>query len=69
MLDLITGNCGNSSVGRALASQAGGRGFEPRLPLISLDFFINIIYGDALIVSLFYCIYLLFFGGLYERGK
>ena len=27
--------CGNSSVGRALASQAGGRGFEPRLPLFS----------------------------------
>lgn len=25
--------CGNSSVGRALASQAGGREFEPRLPL------------------------------------
>ena len=24
---------GNSSVGRALASQAEGRGFEPRLPL------------------------------------
>ena len=27
------GECGNSSVGRALASQAGGREFEPRLPL------------------------------------
>ena len=26
--------CGNSSVGRALASQAGGREFEPRLPLM-----------------------------------
>ena len=26
--------CGNSSVGRALASQAEGRGFESRLPLI-----------------------------------
>lgn len=25
--------CGSSSVGRALASQAGGRGFETRLPL------------------------------------
>ena len=25
--------CGNSSVDRALAFQAGGRGFEPRLPL------------------------------------
>lgn|GEM_PF-2836334 len=25
--------CGNSSVGRALASQAEGRGFESRLPL------------------------------------
>ena len=26
--------CGSSSVGRALASQAEGRGFESRLPLI-----------------------------------
>lgn len=26
-------SCGSSSVGRALASQAKGRGFEPRLPL------------------------------------
>ena len=26
-------NCGNSSVGRASASQAEGREFEPRLPL------------------------------------
>ncbi len=26
--------CGSSSVGRAWASQAQGRGFEPRLPLI-----------------------------------
>ena len=25
--------CGSSSVDRALAFQAGGRGFEPRLPL------------------------------------
>ena len=25
--------CGSSSVGRAAASQAEGRGFEPRLPL------------------------------------
>lgn len=25
--------CGSSSVGRAWASQAQGRGFEPRLPL------------------------------------
>ena len=25
--------CGNSSVGRAAASQAAGHGFEPRLPL------------------------------------
>ena len=29
------GDCGSSSVGRALAFQAGGRGFEPRLPLIA----------------------------------
>ena len=28
-------SCGSSSVGRALASQAEGRGFEPRLPLFS----------------------------------
>lgn len=28
-----TFRCGNSSVGRALASQAEGHGFEPRLPL------------------------------------
>ena len=27
-------NCGSSSVDRALAFQAGGRGFEPRLPLL-----------------------------------
>ena len=25
--------CGNSSVDRAIAFQAGGRGFEPRFPL------------------------------------
>ena len=29
---------GNSSVGRAAASQAAGHGFEPRLPLLSLIF-------------------------------
>ena len=28
-----TQKCGNSSVDRALAFQAGGRGFEPRFPL------------------------------------
>ena len=33
VLPLHTEKCGNSSVGRALASQAEGRGFEPRLPL------------------------------------
>ena len=27
-------NCGSSSVGRALASQAKGHGFESRLPLV-----------------------------------
>ena len=27
------GNCGNSSIDRALAFQAGGCGFEPRFPL------------------------------------
>ena len=31
--------CGNSSVGRALASQARGHGFEPRLPLLIACFF------------------------------
>ena len=30
--------CGSSSVGRAWASQAQGRGFEPRLPLFFLFF-------------------------------
>ena len=30
---LPTMQCGNSSVDRALAFQAGGRGFEPRFPL------------------------------------
>ncbi len=29
-------NCGNSSVDRALAFQAEGRGFEPRFPLFFL---------------------------------
>ena len=29
----VTQNCGNSSVDRALAFQAGGRGFESRFPL------------------------------------
>ena len=29
----LKGDCGNSSVDRALAFQAGGRGFEPRFPL------------------------------------
>ena len=29
--------CGNSSVGRALASQAGGRGSESRLPLDTIE--------------------------------
>ena len=30
-------SCGSSSVDRALAFQAGGRGFEPRLPLTERD--------------------------------
>ena len=33
---LPTKNCGSSSVDRALAFQAEGRGFEPRLPLFFL---------------------------------
>ena len=32
---LLAGICGSSSVGRATAFQAVGRGFEPRLPLKS----------------------------------
>ena len=32
-LETTNPKCGSSSVGRALASQAKGRGFEPRLPL------------------------------------
>ena len=31
--------CGSSSVGRATAFQAVGRGFEPRLPLRELEIF------------------------------
>ena len=31
--DAEISSCGNSSVDRALAFQAGGRGFEPRFPL------------------------------------
>ena len=31
-------NCGSSSVGRALAFQAKGRGFESRLPLKIFEF-------------------------------
>ncbi len=31
--DVYINVCGSSSVDRALAFQAGGRGFEPRLPL------------------------------------
>ena len=34
---LPTKNCGSSSVDRALAFQAEGRGFEPRLPLYRRD--------------------------------
>ena len=42
--------CGSSSVDRALAFQAGGRGFEPRLPLTRKirkklsDFFVSMHY-------------------------
>ena len=31
----LADKCGSSSVGRATAFQAVGRGFEPRLPLFS----------------------------------
>ena len=39
----IKGNetCGNSSVGRASASQAEGHEFEPRLPLIMKALIVN----------------------------
>ena len=33
--------CGSSSVGRALASQAKGHGFESRLPLIMKALIVN----------------------------
>ena len=33
--DRFGGKCGRSSVGRATAFQAVGRGFEPRRPLLS----------------------------------
>lgn len=33
--------CGSSSVGRATAFQAVGRGFEPRLPLITKEIIAN----------------------------
>ena len=33
MSESLISSCGSSSVGRALASQAKGRGFESRLPL------------------------------------
>ena len=36
---LPTKNCGSSSVDRALAFQAEGRGFEPRLPLFFFSSF------------------------------
>ena len=32
-IEMMRNICGSSSVDRALAFQAGGRGFEPRLPL------------------------------------
>ena len=34
-------SCGSSSVGRALASQAEGHEFEPRLPLIMKALIVN----------------------------
>ena len=37
-------SCGNSSVDRALAFQAGGRGFESRFPLTNL---ITLYHRDA----------------------
>ena len=50
--------CGNSSVGRAAASQAAGHGFEPRLPLTQspglLSKGMSIVIASILIISLFF---------------
>ena len=42
--------CGSSSVDRALAFQAGGRGFEPRLPLTRKQ-------RSSLLVASFFLLY------------
>ena len=46
-------NCGSSSVGRASASQAEGRGFEPRLPLKTKE--IDNQTNDAIVNLFFIC--------------
>ena len=39
--------CGSSSVGRAAAFQAAGRGFEPRLPLESAELFFLVFFANV----------------------
>ena len=43
-LAIFEENCGSSSVDRALAFQAEGRGFEPRLPLHSKDAMLSVFF-------------------------
>ena len=43
--------CGSSSVDRALAFQAKGREFEPRLPLSLRHYAMHLSYEGALLVS------------------
>ena len=55
---LPTKNCGSSSVDRALAFQAEGRGFEPRLPLFKgyhgILFLFSLMNGFRLNASFFW---------------
>ena len=55
---LPTKNCGSSSVDRALAFQAEGRGFEPRLPLYRRD--------DLIISSLFYTAHFFHYSTMFQ---
>ena len=63
---LPTKNCGSSSVDRALAFQAEGRGFEPRLPLFKgyqlVSFFLfSLMNGFRLNASFFGKCFLFFY--------
>ena len=52
-LNFVLDICGNSSVGRALASQAKGHGFESRLPLMGRWLFCdNHLFFDSMPVTL-----------------